>query len=62
MVDATIVHAPSLTKIATGKRDPEMHQTQKGKQWSFGMKVHTRRPMPIAPWCTPRSRHARQRP
>ena len=30
-----------LTKNATGKRDPEMHQTQKGKQWYFGMKVHT---------------------
>jgi IS5 family transposase len=40
MVDATIVHAPSSTKNATGKRDPEMHQTQKGKQWYFGMKVH----------------------
>jgi IS5 family transposase len=41
IVDATIVHAPSSTKNATGKRDPEMHQTQKGKQWYFGMKVHT---------------------
>jgi transposase, IS5 family len=24
-----------------GKRDPEMHQTKKGNQWHFGMKVHT---------------------
>jgi IS5 family transposase len=22
------------------KRDPEMHQTKKGNQWYFGMKVH----------------------
>ena len=29
MVDATIIHAPSSTKNATGERDPEMHQTKK---------------------------------
>jgi len=23
-----------------GERDPEMHQTKKGNQWHFGMKVH----------------------
>ena len=23
------------------QRDPQMHQTRKGKQWYFGMKVHT---------------------
>jgi IS5 family transposase len=23
-----------------GKRDPEMHQTRKGNQWYYGMKVH----------------------
>ena len=23
-----------------GTRDPEMHQTKKGKQWYFGMKAH----------------------
>ena len=40
MVDATIVHAPSSTKNREGKRDPEMHQTRKGKQWYFGMKIH----------------------
>ena len=40
IVDATILAAPSSTKNATGTRDPEMHQTRKGKQWHFGMKVH----------------------
>ncbi|TLS71235.1 IS5 family transposase, partial [Mariprofundus erugo] len=25
---------------SSGKRDPEMHQTKKGNQWYFGMKVH----------------------
>jgi IS5 family transposase len=40
IVDATIINAPSSTKNAEQKRDPEMHQTRKGKQWYFGMKVH----------------------
>src|SRR6267378_2661890 len=40
IVDATIIHAPSSTKNATGERDPEMHQTRKGKQWFFGLKTH----------------------
>src|SRR5271165_4570018 len=40
IVDATIVPAPSSTKNATGERDPEMHQTKKGNQWYFGMKIH----------------------
>ena len=40
IVDATILHAPSSTKNATGQRDGEMHQTRKGKQWYFGMKAH----------------------
>jgi transposase, IS5 family len=40
IVDATIIAAPSSTKNAEGSRDPEMHQTKKGKQWHFGMKVH----------------------
>jgi len=40
IVDATIIHAPSSTKNATGERDPEMHQTRKGRQWYFGMKAH----------------------
>lgn len=41
IVDATILNAPSSTKNAQKKRDPQMHQTRKGKQWYFGMKVHT---------------------
>ncbi len=40
VVDATIIAAPSSTKNQDGERDPEMHQTQKGNQWHFGMKVH----------------------
>jgi IS5 family transposase len=40
IVDATIIHAPSSTKNASGGRDPEMHQTRKGNQWFFGMKAH----------------------
>ena len=40
IVDATIINAPSSTKNASGKRDPDMHQARKGKQWYFGMKAH----------------------
>ncbi len=40
IVDATIIAAPSSTKNDAGERDPEMHQTRKGKQWYFGMKAH----------------------
>ena len=40
IVDATIIAAPSSTKNTDGQRDPEMHQTKKGNQWHFGMKVH----------------------
>jgi IS5 family transposase len=40
IVDATIISAPSSTKNKDGKRDPEMHQVAKGKQWYFGMKAH----------------------
>jgi len=40
IVDATIINAPSSTKNAKGKRDPQMHQTRKGHQWYFGMKAH----------------------
>jgi transposase, IS5 family len=40
IVDATIINAPSSTKNAAGERDPDMHQTRKGKQWYFGMKAH----------------------
>ena len=40
IVDATIISAPSSTKNMAQARDPEMHQTAKGKQWYFGMKAH----------------------
>jgi len=40
IIDATLIAAPSSTKNKAGKRDPEMHQTKKGNQWYFGMKVH----------------------
>ena len=40
IVDATIIEAPSSTKNRGGARDPEMHQTKKGNQWHFGMKLH----------------------
>ncbi len=40
IVDATIVGAPSSTKNADKKRDPEMRRTKKGQQWYFGMKLH----------------------
>src|SRR5271165_3115303 len=40
IVDATLIHAPSSTKNREQSRDPEMHQTRKGKQWYFGMKAH----------------------
>ena len=39
-MDATIVGAPSSTKKADKARDREMHQTRKGQQWYFGMKMH----------------------
>ena len=40
IVDATILHAPASTKNREQQRDPEMHQSKKGKQWFFGMKAH----------------------
>src|SRR5208282_2249356 len=40
IVDATIIAAPPSTKNEEGARDPEMHQTKKGKDWHFGMKAH----------------------
>jgi IS5 family transposase len=40
IVDATIIAAPPSTKNSAGARDPEMHQTKKGKDWHFGMKAH----------------------
>jgi IS5 family transposase len=40
IIDATLIAAPSSAKNIEGKRDPEMHQTKKGNQWYYGMKVH----------------------
>lgn len=40
IVDATLIGAPSSTKNADKSRDPDMHQTRKGQQWYFGMKLH----------------------
>lgn len=41
IADATLIAAPPSTKNRDQARDPEMHQTKKGKQWHFGMKAHT---------------------
>lgn len=40
IMDATLIAAPPSTKNEKRERDPEMHQTKKGNQWYFGMKVH----------------------
>jgi transposase, IS5 family len=39
IVDATLIAAPPSTKNRDGKCDPEMHQSKKGNDWHFGMKV-----------------------
>ena len=40
IVDATLIAAPPSTKNLEQSRDPEMHQSKKGNQWYFGMKLH----------------------
>jgi IS5 family transposase len=40
IVDGTLIAAPPSTKNRDEKRDPEMHQSKKGKNWFFGMKAH----------------------
>ena len=40
IVDTSIIQAPSSTKNHDRARDPEIHQTRKGNEWRFGMKVH----------------------
>ena len=40
IVDATLIAASPSTKNKEQKRDPDMRQSKKGNQWSFGMKVH----------------------
>jgi len=44
MMDATLISAPGSTKNASNSRDPQMHQTRKGKDGWFGMKIHTTTP------------------
>ena len=41
VVDATLIAAPTSTKNNDKQRDPEMHQTKKGNEWYFGMKIHS---------------------
>jgi IS5 family transposase len=40
IVDATLIAAPPSTKNQDQRRDPDMHQTKKGNNWHFGMKMH----------------------
>ncbi len=40
IVDATLIAAPPSVKNQDKSRDPQMHQTKKGNQWYFGMKLH----------------------
>lgn len=40
IVDGSFIEAPSSTKNAEKKRDPEMHSAKKGNHWHFGMKMH----------------------
>ena len=40
IVDASIISAPTSTKNKARERDPQMHQTKKGNEWYFGMKMH----------------------
>lgn len=40
IVDSSLIAAPSSTKNADRKRDPEAHQTKKGNAWHFGYKAH----------------------
>jgi IS5 family transposase len=40
IVDSSLIAAPSSTKNKEKRRDPEAHQTKKGKNWHFGYKAH----------------------
>lgn len=40
IIDSTTIEAPTSTKNASGKRDPEMHSSKKGNAWHFGCKAH----------------------
>ena len=39
-MDATIIATQSSTKNENKRRDPEIHQTEKGNPWHFGIKGH----------------------
>jgi IS5 family transposase len=49
-------HPDSLRRLSTKNkdkaRDPEMHSSQKGNQWHFGMKAHIGADAD-SDWCTP---------
>jgi len=59
IVDATIISAPSSTKNQDKQRDPEMHQTAKGKSSPPGAGARSRRRR--CSW-TPQHRHEDLRP
>lgn len=40
-MDATVIGASSSTKNADMQRHSQIHQTRKGQQWFFEMKMHT---------------------
>jgi len=40
IMDASLIAASPSTKNKDRKRDPDMSQTRKGKQWYFGAKMH----------------------
>ena len=40
IVDATLIAAPPSTKNKDKKRNPEMYQSKKGKDWHFVLKAH----------------------
>lgn len=40
VVDSSLIAAPKSTKNQSGKHDPKIHQTKKGNEWYFSMKVH----------------------
>lgn len=41
-LDATLIAAPTSTENESGERDPDMHQSNKGNQWYFGVKAYIR--------------------
>jgi len=40
IVDASLIATPKSTKNQDGKHNPEVHQTKKGNEWYFGIKIH----------------------